>query len=216
MPQSRYSAIRESQCFAPPDRRAPIGAGLSGAPSVPGRNHIVSSVMRQRRATHLTPHDDLTGLLTPQAFTEALVRRLANAPKDTAPFSLILFEIVDCDAIAMTCGRDVECELLKQLATLAQHCLRGQDILARWNDHRFAALLPDARFDDALHQGERLRKRVAQTRLLGLPTRLELSVVEYHFEHAAGVMIAKAEQALRETRRGDHTNTSLTRRHIAC
>ncbi|MFD2189685.1 GGDEF domain-containing protein [Pistricoccus aurantiacus] len=171
--------------------------------------------MRQRRATHLTPRDDLTGLLAPQVFTEALVRRLANAPKDTAPFSLILFEIVDCDAIAMTCGRDVVGELLKQLATLAQHCLRGQDILARWNDDRFIVLLPEAHFADACRQGERLQKRAAQTHLLGLPVRLDLGIVEYHAEDTVDGMIERVETALQETRCGNPSKTTLVQRRFA-
>ncbi|MFL6698263.1 MAG: diguanylate cyclase domain-containing protein [Vitreoscilla sp.] len=107
---------------------------------------------RQRLETRLrtlAEHDPLTGLMNRAALTEALRRSLALAARQKWSVAVVFIDLDKFKAINDSMGHAAGDELLRQIASRLQGCLRESDLLGRLGGDEFIVVA------EALHDGPR-------------------------------------------------------------
>ncbi len=107
---------------------------------------------RQRLETRLrtlAEHDPLTGLMNRAALTEALRRSLSLATRQKWSVAVVFIDLDKFKTINDTLGHAAGDELLRQIASRLQGCLRESDLLGRLGGDEFIVVA------EALHDGPR-------------------------------------------------------------
>ncbi|HEX5755509.1 MAG TPA: GGDEF domain-containing protein, partial [Arenimonas sp.] len=148
-------------------------------------------------ARFLITNDLLTGALNRRHAMTVIDRELARAERYPQPLSAVLFIIDDFSRIQDTHGSRAADVILQELSGLVQAVLRGSDMLVRWDDAQFLALLPQTGFDDAQIAAQKVRHAVArhdfrtQQALL-----ISLGVAAHRPGESRGDWLTRVEQAL--------------------
>ena len=117
-----------------------------------------------RRMAHQAAHDPLTGLLNRREFERLLEHALVEARERGAAHVLLYMDLDQFKVVNDSCGHLAGDELLRQVASLFQGCLRAGDALARLGGDEFAVLLAGCGEADAQRVAEKLRRAVADFR----------------------------------------------------
>ena len=107
---------------------------------------------RQRLETRLrtlAEHDPLTGLMNRAALTEALRRSLALAARQKWSVAVVFIDLDKFKVVNDSLGHAAGDELLRQIASRLQGCLRESDLLGRLGGDEFIVVA------EALHDGPR-------------------------------------------------------------
>lgn len=110
--------------------------------------------------------DGLTGLPNQRYFEEELRRRVAEARRYGATFSLLAVQI---DNFQRVRGLDVKSGplVLKATAQLFRSAVRESDLVAKYADDMFVAMLTSSALSESLHPARRLRNAVASCERVG-------------------------------------------------
>lgn len=108
-------------------------------------------------------HDALTGLYNRLKFEEHLNQLLANAEKNDH-HALLYLDLDQFKIVNDTCGHMAGDELLRQLATELQDCIRRGDILARLGGDEFGVLLENCDLQRATGIADKMRQEVKEFR----------------------------------------------------
>lgn len=92
-------------------------------------------------------HDPLTGLLNRREFERAIDNAVATAARDRSTHLLCYLDLDQFKLVNDTCGHIAGDELLRQLAMLLSHQVRGSDTLARLGGDEFGLLLNNCDLD---------------------------------------------------------------------
>lgn len=113
------------------------------------------------RIRYLASHDQLTGLLNRSSFLQALDQALARSSRSGKPMGLLFLDLNRFKAVNDTLGHAAGDELLKQVATRIQNCLRTGDSAFRLAGDEFTVIVEqlDAPEDVQLI-AEKLRERL--------------------------------------------------------
>jgi diguanylate cyclase len=109
--------------------------------------------------------DPLTGLSTKHSFLDDLERRLAEWRRGGAPIGLIMLEIDKFEGTAKQFGQAAADTIVKVAAQFLKATMRDMDHCARWDQRRFALMLPGATSEDAAGVAERLRTAIENCKL---------------------------------------------------
>jgi diguanylate cyclase (GGDEF)-like protein len=118
---------------------------------------------RQRLETRLrtlAEHDALTGLMNRAALTEALRRSLALAARQKWSVAVVFIDLDKFKAVNDSMGHAAGDELLRQIASRLQACLRESDLLGRLGGDEFIVVA------EALHDGPRNAMELADKLLV--------------------------------------------------
>lgn len=88
--------------------------------------------------------DEATALFNRQYFELHITEDVARAKRYHWNFALVIFEFVYTDQIDMEGAREIDSETLRWIADIIKRHLREGDLVARYDDHRFTLLLPQA------------------------------------------------------------------------
>jgi len=102
-------------------------------------------------------HDALTDLPNRVLFTERLDQALTEARRNQDHLAVMFMDLDKFKTINDTLGHSIGDELLKEVATRLQNCLRGGDTVARWGGDEFTLLLASIRtIEDATGTAQRI------------------------------------------------------------
>lgn len=125
----------------------------------------------------LSTTDDLTQAHNRRHFLDLAEHELARARRYGETLALVLFDLDEFKHINDTYGHLAGDEALRRVSTLCRAALRASDLFARYGGDEFTILLPATNLAQAQEVVERLRHKLADTRLAyqGRPFRVTLS-----------------------------------------
>jgi diguanylate cyclase (GGDEF)-like protein len=127
---------------------------------------IVAALMELRR---IASRDMLTGARTRRAFEDAARREIARCRRHGTPVSLALFDLDHFKAINDTFGHAAGDDVLRTVALTCAETMRESDTLGRVGGEEFAVLLVGAGRIEAMATLERLRRAIAEARVVERP-----------------------------------------------
>ena len=152
--------------------------------------------------------DGLTGIANRKHFDQALRVAAAQAIEHQMPACLMLADIDHFKHFNDQYGHALGDQVLKLVAGLLRHNVKGRDLVARYGGEEFAVILPATRLVDAYSLVDRLRELVASRQIqlrdrsqsLGRVT-LSIGLTEFRAGEACSEWIARADLALYEAKR---------------
>jgi diguanylate cyclase (GGDEF)-like protein len=153
--------------------------------------------------------DDLTGLMDRPRFEEELDREWKRTARSGLPLSLILVEVDYFELYNSTYGKLSGQECLRMLArALREAAMRSSDLLARYGNAQYAALLPETDAAGAAHVADKIRARAealaiefARPRARGIVTvSTGIATVRPNRDSSPSAILTAAEQALSEAK----------------
>jgi len=109
--------------------------------------------------------DPLTGLFNRRYGDHHLAGLAQRAQRDNRCFALMMIDIDHFKGVNDAHGHAVGDQVLQAVARTIQDNLRAVDLVARYGGEEFVVALPDAELPAARHAAERLRHRIAETRI---------------------------------------------------
>ena len=116
--------------------------------------------VERARATVLSRHDPLTGLLNRRAFDDAILESFRLARRHARPLSLLMLDVDHFKRYNDSFGHPAGDEALVTTAGLLNKHGRETDLVARIGGEEFAILLPETDIAGALLLAERVREEV--------------------------------------------------------
>lgn len=122
--------------------------------------------------------DALTELCNRRHFLELLEKEIARALRHARPLALAIIDVDLFKRINDEYGHIAGDGVLRQIAEILRHHVRGEDIAARIGGEEFAVLLPEAEPADAHTFAERLREAIASAAFAagGVAQRITISI----------------------------------------
>lgn len=126
----------------------------------------------------LATHDALTEIYNRRHFLELLEKEIARAQRHDRPLALAILDVDLFKRVNDEHGHIAGDGVLRQIAGILRHHVRGEDIAARIGGEEFAVLLPEADYPSAAEFAERLRAAVAATAFApgGKPRQITISI----------------------------------------
>ena len=94
-------------------------------------------------------HDKITGLFNKNKFDEFYEKEVKRSKRYKNDLSIILFDINDYREILEIHESSIGDIILKEISQIMSHCIREQDISARWGGEEFLVLLPQTNLEGA-------------------------------------------------------------------
>lgn len=116
----------------------------------------------QRSLRRAAQHDSLTGLLNHRCFHERMRAEFNRIKRYGGECALVVFDLDHFKEVNDNYGHPFGDRVLKQVADIANNCVRKSDVVARVGGEEFAILLPHANSDTARRIAERLCGKLAQ------------------------------------------------------
>jgi diguanylate cyclase len=147
--------------------------------------------------------DGLTGLANRKHFDQALRVAAAQSIEQAQPACLLLADIDHFKHFNDVYGHALGDQVLKLVASLLRHNVKGQDLVARYGGEEFAVILPATRLADAQTLADRLRELVGSRRVqlkdrgqnLGRVT-LSIGVTDFRPGESCADWVARSDSAL--------------------
>ena len=160
---------------------------------------IWSAIRRREKETaalQRSAADPITQLPTRGAFDLRLNEEIARSKRTSAPFSVLIIDVDQMDAINESIGREQADRLLARLARVVKSNLRASDLLFRYESDEFSALLPESDAGTAWVAAERIRSAVKEIESNTVLMTVSVGIAEYSRTKSLGELMAKAEIAL--------------------
>jgi diguanylate cyclase (GGDEF)-like protein len=185
-PASLDGGPSENEILAFIDReigRAPSGDFWdSRGCGYPSCREFAAAVLRGRASLQMCPlhwqkkyeaavrdaaFDALTGLYTYRTLRERLREEVGRCHRTGIPFSLVFLDVDNFKQVNDSYGHTYGNEALRAVAAAIRASVRSADFAARFGGDEFVVILVDATTEGALQVANKIRTRVAQTRIPG-------------------------------------------------
>lgn len=117
------------------------------------------------RLERLAALDSLTGIYNRRFGMTRLHEEFGRALRMNAPIGVLMMDLDHFKQVNDTYGHLTGDRVLLRLARVARSVLREGDILVRYGGEEFLAILPGASRHDVANIGDRLRRKVSDTRI---------------------------------------------------
>jgi diguanylate cyclase (GGDEF)-like protein len=121
---------------------------------------------RDERLRQLSPNDELTGLANRRTFEARLDQEVARAQRYGTPCAVAMVDLDRFADLNARFGRAAGDEVLRGLGSLLAAETRAGDLLARYGDDRFVAVLANADRAAGAAWSARIRERLAAASVL--------------------------------------------------
>ncbi len=113
----------------------------------------------EKEIKHMAFYDSLTGLANRKLFVDQLKREIHLARRTVKPIGIIFIDLDYFKTINDTMGHEAGDELLKQVASRLNECVRKHDIVSRFGGDEFVIMLTNMdRADDIARIAEKIMK----------------------------------------------------------
>ena len=174
----------------------------------------IENVLAQERLKQIGLTDGLTGVQNRRYFEHRYKIEIAQSKRHHHPLACMLLDIDRFKKINDTYGHPTGDEVLKNVAQCIQGQLRAGDTIARYGGEEFVVLLPHTAVHHAQDIAERIRQKIAHTRishgqegkLIPVTISIGLAVLPPHLkletlEQMGNTLLASADSALYEAKR---------------
>jgi diguanylate cyclase (GGDEF)-like protein/PAS domain S-box-containing protein len=131
---------------------------------------VFHDVSEQRRLSnemsHRATHDALTGLTNRMEFENRLERLLERARIEHSSSALMYIDLDQFKLVNDACGHSIGDQLLRQVSTLLQGCVRGRDTVARLGGDEFGILLEHCDIEQARRIANKICEQMEEFRFL--------------------------------------------------
>ncbi|MFH1625749.1 MAG: diguanylate cyclase [Pseudomonadota bacterium] len=149
----------------------------------------------ERELEKLSITDSLTGLYNQRHFYGEIGREIERAKRLGRPLSLILFDVDGFKSYNDTYGHLEGDKILQKVGRVVSQNIRGNvDSGYRYGGDEFMIILPEARKNQALTVGERIRKSFKDSEAFYVA--LSMGLVEYRNEYDLEKFIRLADEAM--------------------
>jgi diguanylate cyclase (GGDEF)-like protein len=124
----------------------------------PFQKKVYQSMMEELKTASTT--DWLTNLFNYNGLVEHLEVEMKKAKRYNYPLSLIMLDVDLFKQVNDTYGHVIGDELLKSMAEVILHNVRGADIIARYGGDEFTLILPETSKAQAYLVAEKLRRKM--------------------------------------------------------
>ena len=108
-------------------------------------------------------YDDLTQLLTKEAFFVALESEIGRSRRESLPLTVMMLDIDFFKKVNDTYGHQTGDHVLRVLGLLLGSSLRSVDVFARYGGEEFAGYFPKMTKSEARIEADRVRKAIEET-----------------------------------------------------
>lgn len=150
----------------------PANAGLTEARqrlAVAMAEHIAMALSNLRLHETLRSQsirDPLTGLFNRRFMEESLALELRRAVRNQRPLGVIMLDLDQFKRFNDAHGHDAGDTLLRELSTLVQTNIRGEDIACRYGGEEFTLILPEGSAEVTQQRAEALREAIKRLDVL--------------------------------------------------
>src|SRR5271170_1514357 len=126
---------------------------------------ILALVKERNEAAGMTAGrtDSLTGIANRAAFLESAGRVLERCQRDSAPVSVMMFDLDRFKAVNDRHGHAVGDAVIRKFCEVTAAALRSNDIFGRVGGEEFAVVLPGSSIEAACARAERIRAAFAES-----------------------------------------------------
>lgn len=171
----------------------------------------------KNRLHQLVDRDGLSGLYNRRYFRDTLDKELERSQRYATPLSILSFEIDDFAQICRTCGEENAELVLMNIARVVEREMRPSDIVARYHQQTFTAILPETNRSGAQRVAERLCQAIRNIATMIKKTEVRATIsagsATAATEPAAttsGILIDTAQKALARARRRGSDQIEIT------
>ncbi len=156
---------------------------------------------RSRKMRRLAMTDDLTGLHNRRQIQAKGQAWFKQAREHGRTLSVLQLDIDHFKQVNDTLGHHMGDKVLAEVASCVAAQLRSLDRVGRNGGEEFLVLLPDTCLDEAVEVAERIRHRVAQLRIDGMPegqpVHVSIGCAQYSpLDESFGDLVQRADEAM--------------------
>lgn len=156
--------------------------------------------LKYRTALIAATTDPLTGSGNRQALDSALSREIDLARRNDTPLSVVMFDFDHFKKLNDTHGHQCGDFVLKQVIQEVKKSIRKTDLLFRYGGEEFVLLLHKTSLDNAAVVADKVRERIAQTRIHFKDEDIDISIsmgaAALQDNDASNSLIERADNAL--------------------
>jgi diguanylate cyclase (GGDEF)-like protein len=122
-------------------------------------------LMQHRVLEEISARDSLTGLYNRWFVMEKIESEMNRAVRHGAPMSVLMLDLDHFKRVNDSFGHSVGDEVLKSVGQVLRDSCRVYDVPGRYGGEEFCVVLPETRIGNTTSVAERIRSRLAQTKL---------------------------------------------------
>jgi len=148
------------------------------------------------RLLKLSQTDVLTGIYNRKKLQESLSLEIKKAYRYEQIFSIILIDIDHFKNVNDTYGHLTGDNIIKAVCNLITANIRDIDLFARWGGEEFVILVHNQTKSEAKFLGEKIRKKISETKMDNLDITCSFGIAEYEKGDTDEKIFKKADDAL--------------------
>lgn len=153
--------------------------------------------------------DKLTGAYNRRTWDEEIGREFSKASRQGQPLCLIMADLDMFKRVNDEHGHQCGDRVLQEFVQRMRQTVRASDTLYRLGGEEFAVLLPGTDIEHGRLTAEKLRARVADTALGGLPITASFGVAETDGNESPDEFFRRADQALYAAKAGGRNRVGI-------
>lgn len=173
---------------------------------------IIYMIIDKLNIKYSSTIDKLTGALTRRYLELFIQEQIDRATNLKSEFSIIMMDIDKFKDINDTYGHRRGDVVLQQLCKVAFDNIRGYDAIGRYGGEEFIVILPNTNIDESYKIAERVRNKIAESRLMGdkRDVTISLGISSYPIHGTTyEELIEKADQALYAAKNSGRNKTKI-------